>query len=116
MPVHQQQLPGLDDIQLVQQPAVEPGQSIQERFEAFNDLNPWVLQQLEALAGDCVAKGFRRVGIGMLFELLRWRYGEATRGDVFRLNNNFRSRYVRLLIERRPEWAALFETRTLRAE
>ncbi|MFJ3248441.1 hypothetical protein [Streptomyces sp. NPDC086782] len=107
--------PGLDDIQRVQQPAICPGQSIQERFEAFHALNPWVLRHLKALAADCVAKGFRRVGIGMLFELLRWRYGEATHGDAFRLNNNFRSRYVRLLIERHPEWARLFETRALRA-
>ncbi|MFE2578849.1 hypothetical protein [Streptomyces sp. NPDC059378] len=86
MPIHQQQLPGLDDIQRVQQPDSHPGQSIQQRFEAFHILNPWVLRHLEALATDCLAKGFRRVGIGMLFELLRWRYGEATRGDVFRLN------------------------------
>lgn len=115
MPVHQQQLPGLDDIQRVQQPDIHPGQSIQERFEAFHALNPWVLRHLEQLTANCVAKGFRRVGIGMLFELLRWRYGEATQGDAFRLNNNFRSRYVRLLIERHPEWARLFETRALRA-
>ncbi|MCX4858312.1 hypothetical protein [Streptomyces canus] len=115
VPIYQQQLPGLDDIQRVQQPAIDPGQSIQQRFEAFHALNPWVLRHLEALATDCVAKGFRRVGIGMLFELLRWRYGEATQGDAFRLNNNFRSRYVRLLIERHPEWARLFETRALRA-
>ncbi|MET8326269.1 hypothetical protein [Streptomyces sp. NPDC005181] len=111
----QQQLPGLDDIQPVQQPDIHPGQSIQQRFEAFHALNPWVLRHLEALTTDCVAKGFKRVGIGMLFELLRWRYGEATSGDVFRLNNNFRSRYVRLLIERNAQWAPLFETRALRA-
>ncbi|WP_392749445.1 hypothetical protein [Streptomyces sp. LN590] len=74
-----------------------------------------MLRHLEALTTDCVAKGFKRVGIGMLFELLRWRYGEATQGDVFRLNNNFRSRYVRLLIERNAQWAPLFETRALRA-
>ncbi|WP_330306255.1 MULTISPECIES: hypothetical protein [unclassified Streptomyces] len=115
MPVYQQQLPGLDDIQTVQQPAIEPGRSIQQRFEAFHALNPWVLRHLEALTENCVDKGFRRVGIGMLFELLRWRYGQATQGDAFRLNNNFRSRYVRFLIERHPEWAHLFETRALRA-
>ncbi|MFF3493752.1 hypothetical protein ACFYWS_20635 [Streptomyces sp. NPDC002795] len=115
MSAQQQRLPGLDDIGPVLQPALVPGQSIQQRFEEFNALNPWVLRHLEALIEDCVAQGFRRVGIGMLFELLRWRYGQATHGDAFRLNNNFRSRYVRLLIDRHPQWAPLFETRTLRA-
>ncbi|MFB7442892.1 hypothetical protein ACFC01_32065 [Streptomyces mirabilis] len=116
MPVYQQQVLDLDDgIQPVQQPTIHPGQPIQQRFDAFHALNPWVLRHLEALAADCVAKGFRRVGIGMLFELLRWRYGQATQGDAFRLNNDYRSRYARLLIQRHPEWAHLFETRALRA-
>lgn len=35
----QQQMPGLDDIQPVQLPASHPGQSIQQRFEAFHALN-----------------------------------------------------------------------------
>ncbi|MCT9003517.1 hypothetical protein [Streptomyces rhizosphaerihabitans] len=118
VPIYQQQELDLDDgIQPVQQPAIHSGQPVQlqQRFEAFHALNPWVLRHLEDLAADCVAKGFRRIGIGMLFELLRWRYGQATRGDAFRLNNDFRSRYARLLIERHPEWAHLFETRALRA-
>lgn len=115
MPIRLQQLPGSDDIQPVQLPAIHPGQSIQQRLEASHGLNPWVLRHLEALTASRIAKGFKRVGIGMLFELLRWRCGQATRGDAFRLNNNFRSRYVRLLIERRPKSAPLFETRALRA-
>ncbi|MFG2143691.1 hypothetical protein ACGFRG_05760 [Streptomyces sp. NPDC048696] len=89
--------------------------SIQERFEAFHQLNPWILDKLEVLAADFVDRGGRRVGIGMLFEVLRWQYGMATRGEPWRLNNDFRSRYVRRLLDRRPEWCSLFETRGLRA-
>ncbi|MFJ4010294.1 hypothetical protein [Streptomyces sp. NPDC090026] len=89
--------------------------SIQERFEAFHQLNPWILDQLEALTADCVDRGLKRVGIGMLFEVLRWQYGRATRGEPWKLNNDFRSRYVRTLLELHPEWSPLFETRGLRA-
>ncbi|MFC4512269.1 hypothetical protein [Streptomyces ehimensis] len=88
--------------------------SIQERFEAFHELNPWICDQLETLTADCIRHGSKRVGIGMLFEVLRWQYGRATAGqEPWRLNNDFRSRYVRLLLERHPEWAAVFETRRL---
>lgn len=112
----QEQLPGLldNDIQPLRQPTTQP-LSIQGRFTAFHALNPWVLRELERLTADCVANGFSRVGIGMLFELLRYRYGVATRGDTFRLNNTWRSRYVRLLLQRHPEWEPLFELRALRA-
>lgn len=89
--------------------------SIQDRFEAFHQLNPWILGKLEAMTADCVDRGLRRVGIGMLFEVLRYEYGRATRGDAWKLNNDYRSRYARLLLERHPEWSSVFETRGLRS-
>ncbi|ASQ94439.1 hypothetical protein AB0M05_35960 [Streptomyces violaceusniger] len=111
----QDEIPGLV-IHTVRQPEDQPA-SIQAQFETFHQLNPWVLRALEALTADYLKRGARRVGIGMLFEVLRWRYVTATEGeDEFRLNNNFRSRYVRLLIERHPEWAPAFEVRSLRTD
>ncbi|GAA0694942.1 hypothetical protein GCM10010193_57050 [Kitasatospora atroaurantiaca] len=114
MRVAQDEIPGLW-IEEIQQPEEQSDASIQQQFEAFHGLNPWVLDALEALTADCVNNGFAHVGIGMLFELLRWRYGLHTHGDPFKLNNNFRSRYARLLIERHPEWISVFEVRALRA-
>ncbi|MFE2527451.1 hypothetical protein ACFXEL_24770 [Streptomyces sp. NPDC059382] len=89
--------------------------SIQDRFEAFHQPNPWILGKLEAMTADCVERGLKRVGIGMLFEVLRYEYGRATRGDAWKLNNDFRSRYARRLVELHPEWSSVFETRGLRS-
>ncbi|MEU9097086.1 hypothetical protein [Streptomyces sp. NPDC048361] len=116
MPTQQQPLFGLEDIQLVRHPENVRDLTIQQRFEAFHALNPWVLRQLTVMTADCAQKGFSRIGIGMLFELLRYRYGAATRGDEFALNNDYRSRYVRLLLAEHPEWTPLFEVRALRAD
>ncbi|WP_254709451.1 hypothetical protein [Streptomyces lunaelactis] len=115
MAVVQDESPGLV-IHAVRQPDGHEA-TIQAQFEAFHELNPWVLRALESLTADYLARGAQRVGIGMLFEVLRWRYATATEGDdEFRLNNNFRSRYVRLLIERHLEWAPAFEVRALRTD
>ncbi|MEU7640959.1 hypothetical protein AB0C11_33660 [Streptomyces sp. NPDC039016] len=111
----QDEIPGLV-IHTVRQPDGLPAATIQAQFEAFHRLNPWVLTALERLTTDYLGRGATRVGIGMLFEVLRWRYARATEGGEFRLNNNFRSRYVRLLIERHPEWAPAFEVRALRTD
>ncbi|MFF4051922.1 hypothetical protein ACFYZ5_35295 [Streptomyces chartreusis] len=109
------EIPGLT-IHTVRQPDGQAA-TIQAQFEAFHQLNPWVLRALESLTATYLRRGATRVGIGMLFEVLRWRYAMATEGgDEFRLNNNFRSRYVRLLIERHPEWAGAFEVRSLRTD
>lgn len=97
-------------------PLVRPtGATIQERFESFHSQNPWVAVALERLAREWLNHGHSRVGAKMLIERLRWEYGVRTRGDAFRLNNTLTSRYVRLLIQRNPEWADAFETRELRA-
>ena len=98
-----------------QQETLPFGDSIQSRFERFHDANPWVLTKLEEMTGELVARGRRRVGIAMLFEVIRWEHLRSTTGDPFRLNNSFRSRYVRLMIHRHPEWDGVFETRETRS-
>ncbi|MFE9770633.1 hypothetical protein ACFYOV_02905 [Streptomyces sp. NPDC005931] len=111
-----EQPPLFGTIQPVRHPADVSDLTIQQRFEAFHALNPWVLRALTRMTADCAEKGFARIGIGMLFELLRYQYGAATRGDEFALNNSYRSRYVRLLLTEHPEWTPLFEVRALRAD
>ena len=91
-----------------------PPGSIQERFEQFHEANPYVFDALVALADEWNGStGGARCGIGMLYETLRFRRGIVTRGEEFKLNNNYRSRYARLIVERRPDLAELFETREL---
>jgi uncharacterized protein YbaP (TraB family) len=92
--------------------------SIQRRFEAFHQANPHVLTTLEDMARKWFDQGNAQVGIGMLWEAMRWLAGTQTNVnqlDLYRLNNNYRSRYVRLMIQRNPQWVDRFHTRELRA-
>ena len=89
--------------------------TIQARFEEFHRANPFVYDELVKLAEQYQRRGYSHIGIGHLVEIVRWQRNMATVGDDFKLNNNFRSRYVRLLIEQRPDLAPMFETRELRA-
>lgn len=91
------------------------GATIQERFEAFHELNPWVLAWMERLTREWLASGKRRLGIKMLTEILRWEHGRQTSGDTFKISNDYTSRYARLMIARNPEWADVFVLRELTA-
>lgn len=90
--------------------------SIDDQFEAFHLVNPWVYRALVTLTADMVRRGHRRVGMKMLFEVLRWQYQLATDdpSSEFALNNNFTSRYARLIMEQEPELRYVFELRALR--
>ena len=91
-------------------------ETIDDKFRAFHNANPWVADELEKLADVEYRHGDGRIGIKYLIEVLRWNYRRATTGQPFRIDNDFTSRYARLLVDRRPEFADLFETRTLRRE
>lgn len=90
--------------------------SIQMEFENFHAANPQVLDELEDLALKWFRAGHNKVAIGMLWEVLRWRRGLLLIGvGDYKLNNNYRSRYARLLLNMHPEWITSIETRELRA-
>jgi len=88
-----------------------------EKFEAFHRANPDVLTNLEALAEKLIRRGQKHIGIGYLFEILRYETFLVTNDpdSDLKLNNNYRSRYARLLIERHPEWANTISIRNLRS-
>jgi hypothetical protein len=93
--------------------ALPPHATIQQRFEAFHAQNPHVYEHLVSMARRLHARGRRRIGIAMLFETMRYQYAVSTDGDDFKLNNNFRSRYARLIMQRHPDLDGVFETREI---
>lgn len=100
-------------------PTVQPAgrfESLDDRFWAFHQANPHVYRALVALARQLKQAGRRRFGIKALFERLRFEAALQTWGDEFRLNNNYHSRYARLIMRQEPDLAGFFETRELQTE
>ena len=90
--------------------------TIAERFDQFHDANPWIFDALVALAEDEVRRGHERTSIDMLVHVVRWEYRRrVVSTSALRVNNDYTSRYARLITEQRPDLAHLFETRRLRA-
>lgn len=90
---------------------------LEREFEAFHAANPHVYATLVTLARRWVAAGNRHLGIATLFEVARYDRGLQTNraeGD-FKLNNNHRAFYARLIMQRERDLAGLFETRGLRS-
>lgn len=90
--------------------------SIQERFEAFHKKNPVVFQKLVEYA--LLAKGKnKRVGIAFVWERVRY-YVDFERDENdphFKLTDNYKSRYARIINETVPELSGYFKLRQLRA-
>jgi hypothetical protein len=88
-----------------------------ERFQEFHNRNPQVYTALEDMTREMVNRGRKRIGINMLFEVLRWNYYLKTDdpNSAFKINNNYAPYYARLIIEKNPTWEDVFELRTIRS-
>lgn len=86
--------------------------SIQVAFEKFHAENPLVFQLLVSNALRIKAKGYQQYGIKTLFELVRWHYDtNIGSGESYRLNNNYTSRYARLIMDKVPQLRGFFKLR-----
>jgi hypothetical protein len=95
-------------------PLHEPD-SIEARFRKFHLDNPHVYTKLCELAREARRAGHGKIGIGMLWEVLRWQTFIATRsGEPFKLNDHFPSRYARLIMDLESDLEGVFNTRELR--
>ena len=89
--------------------------SIQDRFNEFHRLNPHVYDAFLDLAMQMKKRGKEKIGIGMLTEVLRWNYLMRTEdpNSQFKISNDYRSRYARLLMKQEPKLDGLFQINKL---
>lgn len=88
---------------------------IQLAFERFDADNPEVYAEIVSMAFRLKRAGRTRYGMHTILHVIRWHKDIVTRGEPFKINNNFSSRYARKLIEQYPEFDGFFATRALTA-
>lgn len=90
-----------------------------ERLEAFREFhkkNPNVYYDLVKLARQAKARGHSKLSIELLFNVLRWEHMINTDdpSSEFKLNNNYKSFYSRMIMFNIPELSEMFDTRSQR--
>lgn len=85
-------------------------------FQRYHKENPHVYAKLREFALEAVEAGRTRFGINMLHERVRWYTAVEATGDVWKLNNNYRAYYARLLMKNEPALDGLFALRASRAD
>jgi hypothetical protein len=90
--------------------------SLEERFWDFHNQNPKVYEELIKLTRQAHSKGRRKIGMQMLFEVIRWNKILQTTDDDFKLNNDYAAYYSRLIMKEHPEFKNMFETRKVRGD
>jgi hypothetical protein len=91
--------------------------TIDERFCEFHAANPHVYDELVTLARRAQRRGHQRIGIELLFAIIRWRRMMRTvdPSSGFKLNDHYTSRYARLIMQQESDLDGFFETRRIKA-
>lgn len=89
---------------------------IGKRFSAFHSKNPHVYAALVVEARSLQRVGHAVYGMAGLFEVLRWKHAMTT-ADVsgFKLSNDYRAYYARLIMICEPDLDGFFNVRELRS-
>jgi len=91
------------------------GNTIQEKFEKFDNKNPIVYALFKQQVQKAISKGKKRVSSKTILGFIRWKVTLQTTGDEFKINDAFTSRYSRKNIQQYPEHEHIFEFRKLRS-
>lgn len=83
---------------------------LRERADEWMDANPEAMGLFIRFAKDMIERN-KRFGAKALAERVRWECAVMTRGDTFKINNNFTAYVARRLIAMYPRLASLMETR-----
>ena len=95
-----------------EQPSLFDHSPMTEAFDRFHTENPRVYETLVRLARQWVAMtGRHKLGIATLYERTRWEIALATNDPDYKLNNNWRADYARLIMAQEPDLDELFDVR-----
>lgn len=94
----------------------KPTNDLERQFWEFHAENPHVYVLFHRFTMEAALTGRERFAVSPVIERIRWYTSVETRGDEFKINNNFRAYYARLWMRNNPEYDGLFSTRTLTAK
>lgn len=91
--------------------------SIDERFQAWLDAHPGLLDEFIAIARRLRDEGYPRYSADGIFHALRWNaIVERRNSERWRVNNDFSSRMSRLAMDQAKDLQGFFQTRGLATE
>jgi len=89
--------------------------TLDEKFFEYHTANPLVLELFEQFTRRVKKAGHDHYSIDAIMHQVRWHIDiETQSADGFKLNNNYTSRYARLLTKENPDLCGFFRNRKLK--
>lgn len=80
-------------------------------FEKFDKENPHVFELFEKFTFDAIKAGRKHFSVAVITERIRWYSQVETKGDMFKINNNYKAFYGRKFEKKHPLYEGFFRKR-----
>lgn len=85
------------------------------RFALYHEENPHVYARFKEYVHRIRLTGREKYSAWVVIQVIRWEHDVASRGEVFKINNDFIALYARMLIAEYPEFETFLELRSMRS-
>ena len=91
---------------------------IELRFKQFHADNPHIYKLIKRFTFELIDHGHKNGGISMVVERVRWETSITTHDppEGFKLSNDYRAHYARMLMRDYPQYRGFFRTRCIEGE
>lgn len=86
---------------------------LQKKWKQFHQDNPEVWRLFVRFTFDAINAGYNHYSVASVIERIRWHTAIDTKGDTFKINNNWKAYYARYFHEQFPKHDGFFRTREL---
>jgi len=86
-----------------------------ERAKEFDRKNPHVYALFKKFAFELIEAGVKRTSADVVYNRIRWETAIQTKGDTFKINENFKAYFARRFIKEHPQYEGFFAFRRLRS-
>lgn len=87
-----------------------------QRWWRWHRENPEVYEMFERFTREAISHGHKRLSAWLIVNRIRWETSVVTKGEDFKVSNDFIAYYARLFMALNPEFAGFFVTKTLKCE
>jgi hypothetical protein len=86
------------------------------KFEKFHTDNPHIYLLFRHFALEAIKAGRNILSANMIAERIRWETTVTTKGDGYKINNNYRAYYARMFMREHPDLDGCFRVRAVSGE
>lgn len=94
----------------------EKFKSKKQKWQAWHDQNPHIWSYFAMFTAEAVTAGRSKVSHWLIVNRIRWETSVVTKGNDFKISNDFIAFYARLWNEKYPQYDYIFTTKKMLGE